>query len=123
MGGKIHPLYTGRGDAGYTKDLLGARTGKESALIQLMSKIDSLQGAIDVAISESFGREKVILKRVQGKLWQAYPMIQDPENMQGYTTNPVNKADLHRIESYIWEAQKYVKNMNLSGLRLTNFRL
>jgi len=108
---KIHPLYTGAGDRGTTKDLFLCRIPKSGFLVELFAKMDRLQADIDKAINiiHDF-EERQLLEFLQQKLWQTYPMIQDPENKLKHAQSPITEQDLEKLQSYIKSCEKFSSN-------------
>lgn len=111
---KIHPLYTGAGDTGFTKDLFLNKIKKSSLLPELFVKMDRMQADIDRAIVllENYENqtEKEFLESIQKRIWQTYAMIQDPENRLKYTTSPITDQDLREIEDYVKASEKFSSN-------------
>lgn len=108
---KIHPLYTGAGDSGTTKDLFLCRIPKSGFLTELFVKMDRLQADIDKAINIIRDlEERELLEFIQKKLWQTYPMIQDPENKLSHTVSPVTEEDLEKLQTYIKACEKFSSN-------------
>ncbi len=108
---KIHPLYTGAGDNGTTKDIFLCRIPKSGFLVELFIKMDRLQADIDKAINLIPDlEERELLEFLQKKLWQTYPMIQDPENKLQHTRSPITEQDLERLQGYIKSCEKFSSN-------------
>jgi len=109
-----HPLYTGAGDTGFTKDLFLNKIKKSSLLPELFVKMDRMQADIDRAIVllENYENqtEKEFLESIQKRIWQTYAMIQDPENRLKYTTSPITDQDLREIEDYVKASEKFSSN-------------
>ncbi len=118
---KIHPLYTGAGDTGFTKDLFLNKIRKSGLLPELFIKMDRLQAEVDKAIILLSGdenpTEKELLEFLQKKLWQTYAMIQDPENRLKYITSPITDQDVREIEDYVKGSEKFSSN---AFIRFTN---
>lgn len=117
---KIHPLYTGSGDTGFTKDLFLNKIRKSSLLPELFVKMDRMQADIDKAITlleYENHTEKEFLEVIQKRIWQTYAMIQDPENKLKYITSPITDQDIREIEDYIKNSEKFSSN---SFLRFHN---
>ncbi len=108
---KIHPLYTGAGDSGMTKDLFLCRIPKSGFLTELFLKMDRLQADIDKAINLIHNlEERELLESIQKKLWQTYPMIQDPENKLHHTVSPITEQDLEKLQAYIKACERFSSN-------------
>lgn len=111
---KIHPLYTGAGDAGTTKDIFLCKIKKSGLLTELFVKMDRMQADIDRAIvlleNHENRMEKEFLEFIQKRIWQTYPMIQDPENKLGYIKSPITDQDIREIEDYVKSSEKFSSN-------------
>lgn len=91
-------LYTTKGDGGVTKDYSGLELAKDSLIIVINGKIDSLQSAIDMALFLEVEYSD-FLKIIQQKLWQASGEI---ANCPGDCLNaPITELDLKTLEEYI----------------------
>lgn len=124
MGEKQGPIFTKRGDQGYTSDIISNRVPKDSPLIRLFGKIDSLQSAVDFAILHS-GEEREILNYIQEKLWQSYPAIQSSNKN---VKSPISALDLRKLESYILESLEnvpkyFVRFHNIESVALNECRV
>lgn len=86
--------YTKAGDLGFTKDFSGKELSKDSLLVVVEGKIDSLQSVIDLAVLED-EKDKEILEEVQEKLSLIAGRI--CKASEYYLT----EEDLKKIESFI----------------------
>ncbi len=91
--------YTKKGDLGYTHDYSGKKIPKDDIQIICWGKVDELQAIIDLAILQSKGKVKVMLNKVQAKLWQISGEIScsPPECV----IDPVTEEDLKEMEKFI----------------------
>ncbi len=91
-------VYTSTGDEGFTKDFAGKLYSKDDLMVIVNGKIDSLQGALDMALFLD-SKHSDFLKKVQQKLWQACGEI---ANCPGECLNaPITADDLKQLEDYI----------------------
>jgi cob(I)alamin adenosyltransferase len=103
---KKPPIYTGNGDKGFTKNILGEKIPKNSVMIETVGKMDSLQAAIDRAILDSSKNQedKEILEWVQERIWQSYTNIQDPKHKRH--PPKIISSDLQKLEQFTKAIEK-----------------
>ncbi|MBI5238999.1 MAG: ATP:cob(I)alamin adenosyltransferase [Elusimicrobia bacterium] len=94
----MKPVYTKKGDAGFTSDLSGRRLAKDHPRIVLGGKIDSLQSAVDLALLGAAGSAWAALREVQRKLWQAAGELSGAG--QACLPWPVTRADVDALEAF-----------------------
>jgi cob(I)alamin adenosyltransferase len=97
-------IYTKTGDEGTTSRYNGKRVPKDDPVIILVSKVDSLQGALDLA--QAHVRDDAllpILDHVQDKLWQTAGEL----SLGGKGKNVKNEITARDIEALEKHIDKY----------------
>ena len=92
-------VYTALGDFGFTSDFSGKSILKNSNIIVVNGKIDSLQSVIDMSLLIDSGKHKEILQNVQLKLWQTAGEIANCS--KDCLNAPITEDDLKNLELYI----------------------
>ncbi len=102
-------IYTKTGDAGTTLKYDGTRVPKDDPIIILVSKVDALQGALDMAQTKIKDKALiVIIDAIQDKLWQTAGELSlgtKGRNVKNEITTP----DIEFLEKYI---DKYDEKKN-----------
>jgi cob(I)alamin adenosyltransferase len=120
-------IYTKTGDEGTTSRYNGKRVPKDDPLIILVSKIDALQGSLDLAFDKIKDKSLLpIIDHIQDKLWQTAGEIslgKPGKNVK----KEINTEDVDMLEKFIdkYDQKKtyFVRFRNESSARLNDARL
>ena len=117
-------VYTKTGDEGTTMTYNGKRVPKNHPLIIVVSKVDALQAALDLAhIKSSFKKE---LDKIQDKLWQLAGEL-SRGSLSGKVKDSINQKDIDDMELFIDENQPdlkyFVRFRKESSARLNDARV
>jgi cob(I)alamin adenosyltransferase len=120
-------IYTKTGDEGTTSRYDGKRVPKDDPTIVLVSKVDALQGAIDLAqTSVKDNALAPILDSIQDKLWQTAGELSFGGVGKNVKRNITTK-DIEALEKYIDKYDKkktyFVRFRTESSARLNEARL
>jgi cob(I)alamin adenosyltransferase len=120
-------IYTKTGDEGTTSKYDGTRVPKDDPTIILVSKVDALQGAIDVAQAKIKDKTLAsILDSIQDKLWQTAGELSFGGVAKKVKNNITSKdiEDLERhIDKYDKKKTYFVRFRTESSARLNEARL